>query len=56
MSTPISARMFCAVRVSIPSTAAQQLNRRLERAQLFLDRVREPLDLLIEEVQVSEDR
>jgi hypothetical protein len=35
---------------------AQQLNGRRKRAQLLLDRVREPVDLLIEEVDVREDR
>ncbi len=35
---------------------AQELNGRRERAQLFLDRCREPLFLLIEEVEVGEDR
>jgi hypothetical protein len=35
---------------------AQQLNRRPERADLLLDRVREPLDLFVEEVEVGEDR
>ena len=35
---------------------AQQLNRRRERADLVLDRVREPLDLLVEEIDVREDR
>ena len=35
---------------------AQQLNRRRERADLLLDRVREPVDLLVEEVDVREDR
>ena len=39
-----------------PAKRAQQVNRWLKRAQLFLDRVREPLDLLIEEVEVREDR
>ena len=39
-----------------PIDGAQQLNRRLERAQLLLDRIRQPLDLLVQEVQVSEDR
>ena len=39
-----------------PGERAQQLNMRLERAQYLLDRVGEPLDLLIEEVQVREDR
>ncbi|MCA1680322.1 MAG: hypothetical protein LC777_15905, partial [Actinobacteria bacterium] len=36
--------------------AAQQLNGRIERGDAILDRVREPVDLLIEEVQVREDR
>src|SRR3954469_25813483 len=35
---------------------AQQLNRALESGDAFLDRVREPLDLLIQEIQVREDR
>src|SRR3954454_3806053 len=35
---------------------AQQLNRRRERADLLLDRVRESVDLRIEEVDVREDR
>ena len=35
---------------------AQELNRRRERDESLLERVREPLDLLIEEVQVGEDR
>ena len=35
---------------------AEQLNRRRERADLLLDRVREPVDLLVEEVEVREDR
>jgi len=39
-----------------PAERAQQLNGGLERAQLFLDRVGQPLDLLIQEVQVSQDR
>ena len=39
-----------------PAQRAQQVNRWLKRAQLFLDRVREPFDLLVEEVQVREDR
>ncbi len=34
---------------------AQQLNRRQERADLLLDRVREPIDLLVEEVDMGED-
>jgi hypothetical protein len=33
-----------------PAQGAQQVNGGLKRAQLFLDRLREPLDLLIEEV------
>src|SRR5438034_7921210 len=53
MSTPISARMFSAVRLD-PVERAQELNRRPERVQLLLDRVREPLDLLVEEVEVGE--
>jgi hypothetical protein len=36
--------------------AAQQLNRRGERAQLLLDGIREPVDLLVEGVDVREDR
>ena len=36
--------------------AAQQLNGRVERGDALLDRVRQPVDLLIEEVQVREDR
>ena len=39
-----------------PAQRAQQLNGGLERAQLLLDRVGQPLDLLIEEVQVRQDR
>ena len=35
---------------------AKQFNVRLERAQLLLDRRREPLDLLVEEVQMRENR
>jgi hypothetical protein len=35
---------------------AQPLNRRRERAQLLLDGVREPVDLLVVEVDVREDR
>jgi hypothetical protein len=35
---------------------AQQLNRLSERAKLVSDRVGEPVDLLIKEVQVREDR
>jgi hypothetical protein len=35
---------------------AQQLNGRLERGDARLDRVREQVDLLIEEVQVGQDR
>ena len=35
---------------------AQQLNGRLERGDLLLDRVGEPVDLLVEEVDVREDR
>jgi hypothetical protein len=35
---------------------ARQLNRGRERADLFLDRVGEPVDLLVEEVDVREDR
>ena len=36
--------------------AAQQLNGRPERGDALLDRVREPVDLLIQEIQVREDR
>jgi hypothetical protein len=36
--------------------AAQQSDRRLERGDALLDRVREPLDRLVQEVQVGEDR
>jgi hypothetical protein len=39
-----------------PVQGAQKLNGRRERAQLLLDRLREPLDLLVEEVEVGEDR
>ena len=35
---------------------AEQLNGRRERGDLLLDRVREPVDLLVEEVDVGEDR
>ena len=35
---------------------AEQLNGRGERADLLLDRLREPVDLLVEEVDVGEDR
>ena len=35
---------------------AQQFNGRLERGDALLDRVGEPLDLLVQEVQVGEDR
>jgi hypothetical protein len=35
---------------------AQQLNGRRERGNLLLDGVREPIDLLVEEVDVGEDR
>ena len=35
---------------------AEQLNGGRERADLLLDRLREPLDLLVEEVDVGEDR
>jgi hypothetical protein len=34
--------------------AAQQPDRRLERGDALLDGVREPVDLLVEEVQVGE--
>ena len=39
-----------------PAQRAQDVNCALKRAQLFLDCVREPFDLLVEEVQVREDR
>jgi hypothetical protein len=35
---------------------AQQLNRCSKRGELLLDRVREPVDLLAQEIQVGEDR
>jgi len=35
---------------------AQQLNGGRERGKALLDRVREPVDLLVEEVEVREDR
>jgi hypothetical protein len=35
---------------------AQQFNRRCERADLLLDRVREAVDLLVEEIDVRQDR
>src|SRR5262249_20536355 len=35
---------------------AEQLNGGRERADLLLDRLREPVDLLVEEVDVGEDR
>jgi hypothetical protein len=47
MSTPISARMFWAVRVSIPSTEHSSSTAGAKGAQLLLDRVRQPLDLLV---------
>src|SRR5215212_4424647 len=39
-----------------PGHRAQQLNRRRERADLFLDHARELFDLLVEEIDVAQDR
>ena len=39
-----------------PGDRAEQLNGRGERGDLLLDRVGEPVDLLVEEVDVGEDR
>ena len=39
-----------------PIDRTQELKGGRERAQLLLDRLREPLDLLVEEVEVGEDR
>lgn len=47
---------FSPVRVSEPIERAQELKGGLERAQVLLDRLREPLDLLVEEVEMGEDR
>jgi hypothetical protein len=56
MSVPISAIQQLGGALLDAGDRAQQLNRRPERADLLFDRVREPLDLLVEEVQVREDR
>ena len=55
MSTPISARMHSAPRCWIRRSCTA-FNGRRERADLLLDGVREPVDLLVQEVDVREDR
>src|SRR6266849_6704404 len=54
MSTPISARMFWAVRVSIPSS--ERRSSTAGRKGCSCSSIASPLDLLVEEVEVGEDR
>ena len=56
MSVPISAMIDLGGAPLHAGDRAEQLNRRRERGELLLDRVGEPLDLLVEEVEVGEDR
>jgi len=56
MSGPISARIVSAVRRLNTGDAHEQFNGRCERGDLLVDRVGQPVDLLIEEVEMCEDR
>jgi hypothetical protein len=55
MSAPISARMHSAPRDWMPTTVHSSSTADAKGAQLLLDRVRESVDLLVEDVDVRKD-
>src|SRR3954452_22167499 len=56
MSAPISARMHWAPRRWMPTVVQSSSTAAAKGADLFLDGVREPVDLFVQEVDVGEDR